>query len=150
MVKEIDWQAKLVKRLKAEGGYARKASSTYAVGVLDLDVCNIVFVNCKVEVKLEKDLKPGWKRTLDYTERQKEEAEDIIKGGGNAIGLTVLHYNPNRVYLHVHTMPIKRQFLTLTEHDHLKEATQWMKTNDAPYLTRLITRAVLNLRSNPV
>lgn len=116
MAKEIDWQSKLVKKLKQEGAYARKASSSYAVGVLDLDTILPIHGAMKIEVKLLTELNAdrNWSRKIDYTAKQKEESENVIKAGGMALGLVLCHYNPSTVHLFAHRMPTPRESFTLT------------------------------------
>lgn len=140
MTKEIEWQAKLVKRFKAERAYARKASSTYAVGVLDLDVVIPDFGGLKIEVKLETGLKPGWRRTPEYTERQKEEAEDIQNAGGRAIGLVICHYNPSNIWLLIHPMPKMREKHLCMEADLNVFGLKWGKSAPGDYLSDYVRK----------
>lgn len=137
MAKEIDWQAKVVKRLKLEGCYARKASSSYAVGILDLDVVIPGFGGMKVEMKLEDELSLGkvWKRTLGYTEKQKEEAEKIIKAQGAALGLVVCHFSTTNVSLYAHHMPKQRVDYVLTSLMHNTNRIQWSPSVPGTYLS---------------
>lgn len=137
MVKEIDWQAKVVKRLKLEGCYARKASSTYAVGVLDLDVVIPGFGGMKIEMKLESELRLGqvWKRTIGYTEKQKEEAENVIKAQGAVLGLVVCHFSAANVSLHAHHMPKQRVDYVLTAIAHNTDRVQWSPSAPGTYLS---------------
>ena len=137
VTKEIDWQAKVVKRLKLEGCYARKASSSYAVGILDLDVIIPGFGGIKVEMKLEDELRLGqaWKRTLGYTEKQKEEAEKVIKAQGAALGLVVCHFAPTNVSLHAHHMPKQRMDYVLTSLMHNMNRVQWSPSAPGTYLS---------------
>lgn len=138
MASEIDWQAKIVKRLKREGAYARKASSTYAVGVLDLDVISHLTGAVKIEVKLEHTLKPGWRRQLDYTEKQKEEASRVISCGGQSLGLLVAHYTPTNVWLYFHEMPPPRVRTQVTEDQVFKDGVQWKSSGHGCYLIEAI------------
>ena len=140
MALEIDWQAKIVKRLKMEGCYARKASSSYAVGVLDLDVIIPAFGGMKIEVKLETGLQMGkpWKRTIEYTEKQKEESTNIIKAKGAALGLVVCHFSPANVSLHAHFMPAPRVSYTLTAAEHNLNRVQWSPSAPGTYLSNYL------------
>lgn len=142
MTQEIEWQAKLVRRFKMERGYARKASSSWAVGVLDLDVITQVTGNVKIEVKMEKGLKPGWKRTPDYTEKQKEEAANIIEAGGHALGLVVCHYSPTNVWLYMHEMPPPRGTVKITEEVVMSQGVRWVKSGGGLYLTQMLVDAL--------
>ena len=134
MVKEIDWQATLVKQFKAEGAYARKASSTYAVGVLDLDVIMPAFGAMKIEVKLEKGLKRdrSWSRTIDYTEKQKEEAEKVIAAKGMAMGLVVCHYDNANIDLYAQMLPAVGQSVVLTKATADLHGLLWRNIKQSP------------------
>lgn len=146
MTMEIDWQAKIVKRLKAEGRYARKASSTYAVGVLDLDVIIREVGNVKIEVKLDHGLKSGWSRKIAYTAKQKEEAENVIAAGGQALGLHIQHYSPTEVYLYFHRMPSVQDTLTLTEEETKHRRVRWKKGERVHFVSIAIIDEIIRQR----
>lgn len=139
---EVEWQAKVVKRLKLEGCYARKASSSYAVGVLDLDVIIPEFGGMKIEMKMEKELKLGatWHRTLGYTEKQKEEAEKIRAAGGAVLGLVVCHFSASNVSMHAHTMPQTRAEYVMTSGVHNVDRVQWSPSIPDKYLSKYLIK----------
>lgn len=145
MTQEIHWQAKIVKRLHREGAYARKASSTYAVGVLDLDVIVPGLGNVKIEVKLEKGLKEGWKRKILYTEKQKDEARNIINAGGLALGLVVAHYTPTNVRMVLHRMPDPLETYHASEAMLNDKGFKWVKSGSDRYFSFQIQQAVERL-----
>ena len=142
---EIEWQSRVVKRLHREGAYARKASSTYAVGVLDLDTIIPGLGNVKIEVKLEKGLKAGWKRKIMYTEKQKDEAANIIKAGGYALGLVIAHYAPQNVRMVLHRMPDPLETFHASEAMLNGKGFKWEKSRTDPYFSGQIIQAVERL-----
>lgn len=98
---EVGWQSKIVKAIKADGGHARKSSNAYATGVLDLTICTITDGMFSIEMKLEKDLKQGFNRTIAFTEGQKAEAHNLNKSSNNGVawGLVVCQFTVLEVYL---------------------------------------------------
>lgn len=145
MTLEVEWQSKIVKRLRREGAYARKASSTYAVGVLDLDVIIPSLGNVKIECKLEKGLKSNWDRKILYTEKQKDEAANIVKAGGYALGLIIAHYTPQYVKMVLHRMPDPLEIFRGTEKLLDSKGFKWDKSGPGAYLSDEIVQAVERL-----
>lgn len=144
MVVETDWQARLVKQIKSEGGYARKASSSYAVGVLDLDLILPVYGAMKVEVKLLKGLKydKPWSRKLEYTEKQKEEAANVLAANGIALGLAVCHYDHMNIDLFVHLMPAVKEDRTLRSTELI--AGKYLKWRDVGKTKNALSQHLFN------
>lgn len=125
---EVDWQAKVVAKIKAEGGHGRKLSSAYATGVLDLMLVHPLFKTIFVEAKMVKPSGPRFNLRMNYTEKQKEEAWKIITAGGCALGLAMVYYKPTEVYLSVVPVPPMRQTFNVTNDMIDKEQDKWHKT----------------------
>ena len=85
MVLETEWQRRICKRINVEGGYAKKWSSQYSVGVPDLIVIRFgatyFFEVKKIEVP---DLDKPVSRKLGLTDRQHEEMRRIEEAEGRA------------------------------------------------------------------
>lgn len=128
MAGETDWQSKVVQKIKAEGGHARKLSSSFAVGVLDLMVVHPSLKTMFIEAKMLKDVGDAFNRRMDYTEKQKEEASNIRKAGGIAAGLAIIYKKPTEVYLTLVPVPPERQHFNVTHHMLDKENGRWKKT----------------------
>lgn len=79
MARELDVQAKVCKSAKRDGGYGRKISHKFVVGIPDLLVCLPPFAPCVIEMK---DLGPVtalFDRQLAVTPKQALEMERISK-----------------------------------------------------------------------
>lgn len=98
--KEIDWQTKLVKRIRNEDGHAQKMGSVMASSTLDLigslPGLGAFLVECKME-HVERD-KWGF-RTLKVTEKQKIEIYRWYCGGATVRVICFVRYSPAEVYL---------------------------------------------------
>jgi hypothetical protein len=96
MAKEIEWQTKIIKRLRKEGGYAKKWASTWSVGVPDLIVSHAALKGLvALEVKLMRDWKTNTTRKVELTPKQVHELNLIQAGGGRASVLLVLEHEGN-------------------------------------------------------
>jgi len=92
MVKETDHQLKIIQSAKKQGGYGKKWSSAYTVGVPDLVLS---FPNIGIflmEVKYEKDLTERFDRKLDITEKQRHELKMYHEAGGFCILGVIMEY----------------------------------------------------------
>lgn len=69
---ELDFQATLTKSAKHLGGYGRKISSRFTVGIPDLLLAVPKFCPVLVEAKWMKDVKTGFDREVPTTGPQRE------------------------------------------------------------------------------
>jgi hypothetical protein len=78
---ETEWQTRIIKSTRAAGGYGRKWSSQFQIGVPDLilshSTCGPVFM----EVKRETDCVYPCRRKLDLTSKQHQELRELERAG---------------------------------------------------------------------
>ena len=108
---ELDWQARIVKRIRDQGGYGTKVDTSNLIGRPDLLLATPEARMFMVEVKYEKDWNKNTMRTIGITPRQHEEIKLINDGGGTALVLVVVSIvEPGRVmaqhYLALHNAGI--------------------------------------------
>jgi len=100
MSNELEWQRRIIKSTKSQGGWGAKWATQWTVGVPDLVLCLPepgVFV---MEVKLFKDVKPGWSRQVGTTVKQRHSLSEINSAGGLAlVGAVVKYSGTNRTLL---------------------------------------------------
>ena len=87
---ELDWQARIVKRLNDQGGYGTKIDTSNLMGRPDLLLATPEARMFMVEVKYEKLWNKNTMRTISITPRQHEEIRLINEGGGTALVLVVV------------------------------------------------------------
>lgn len=97
--KELPWQYKIIKSVRLQGGYGKKWSSTYAVGVPDLILSHPDFGTAFMEAKLEHSIKDGYDRKIDITERQRHELSLLRASGALALIGVVIYRSPRDVRL---------------------------------------------------
>jgi hypothetical protein len=131
MAKEIDWQRHIIKRVREEGGYGKKWSSSFTVGPPDLILALPGFGALFVEVKLEKGWSSDTARTIDFSEKQKEEAQQLNAAGARCIGLVVIYGGPQNVNLAPVAMPPPREKLRVRLSDLRKNEYSW-RTRGGP------------------
>ena len=90
MPNEVQWQHKIIKRVKSEGGWGRKWSSTYAVGVPDLLLAHPNFGLIAVEVKLEKLWVKDTARTMNLSDIQIKTLNDMFLASARVCALVVV------------------------------------------------------------
>lgn len=94
MLNEVKWQTKFIKRIRTEGGYARKWATQYTVGVPDLiAVLRHEFESqCHFfEVKLEKNWFKNTNRTIDVSAKQLFELRSLQDAGANVAVVLIAH-----------------------------------------------------------
>ena len=130
---ELDWQARICKALREQGGYARKVDTKNNIGMLDL----LVSVPgggglAAVEVKYEKDWNSDTTRTIDVTQRQHQEWKDIRDAWGTSYMLVVATVGPRKHYVchvpHVVDLPLNRREVIVAGY-------QWIKDGVGSWLT---------------
>lgn len=88
-VSENEWQTRICKRIREQGGYAKKWASQFLIGVPDLI---IICGEFKWFVEVKKidcvESKP-FKKRLNLTPKQRKEIQDIMESGGDAYVLVV-------------------------------------------------------------
>lgn len=101
MPTEVEWQHKIIRSCKLQGGHGGKWSSQYQVGKPDIVARLPLAGDFWMEVKLEKGLpKNGeFDRRIDITEKQRYELEQYHKAGGLALIGVVLYWRAGRVDL---------------------------------------------------
>lgn len=97
--KELTWQHKIIKSVRQQGGYGKKWSSTYAVGVPDLILSLPDIGAFLMEVKLEHSLKPGFDRQIKATPKQRHELASLVASGARALLGVVLYRGVRDVQL---------------------------------------------------
>jgi hypothetical protein len=70
MAKELDLQAKIIKSVKQDGGYGRKISHKFAIGIPDLLLALPSFVPCMSEVKDLGVVVDNFDRQIGVTDKQ--------------------------------------------------------------------------------
>ena len=100
MTGELDWQRRIVKSAKAQGGWGAKWATQWTVGVPDLILCLRGFGMFAMEVKLFDSVKPGWSRKIQTTDKQKHELNKINEAGGiGFVGVVVKYESSNKALL---------------------------------------------------
>lgn len=132
MPKEINFQTKIVKRIKDEGGYGAKWSSQFTVGKPDLILIPKNFGTLFAEVKLEENWIKNTARTMGFTEKQKLEAKRINavqNSFGNpvspCIGLIVVYNGVKDVTLLSVPMPSPRNECQVRLSDVRDQGLDW-------------------------
>jgi hypothetical protein len=92
MSNELEWQRRIVKSVKSQGGWGAKWATQWTVGVPDLVLCLPDHGLFTMEVKLFKDLKPAWSRQVGTTEKQKHALSSINAAGGLGLVGAVIKY----------------------------------------------------------
>lgn len=100
MVQEIDYQRKIVKDVRAQGGHGKKWATQLTVGVPDLVLSHHIWQEVALmEVKLFKDVKPRFRRKVGTTSKQQHELKSYWSAGGLSMVGVVVRYSPMSVYL---------------------------------------------------
>jgi len=82
---EIEWQTRICKSLKAEGGYGHKWASAYLVGVPDIVASLPRVGSFFIEVKLIDDVAEGFRRKIGVTDKQELELKKLVAAGAFAL-----------------------------------------------------------------
>lgn len=140
MADELAWQRRFARRVTEEGGYGKKWSSTYAVGVPDLILGTPEIGLFVAEAKLEKDWNMETKRTLALTDKQILELHRIAEGGGTTSILVFLEQTPRECYVNLFPRPQIRDRLTLSRTDMITGAFKWQqKEGLLPWLNKRVS-----------
>ena len=100
MTSELDWQRRVIKSAKAQGGWGAKWATQWTVGVPDLILCLHHFGLFAMEVKLFDSVKPGWSRKIHTTDKQKHELNKINEAGGiGFVGVVAKYESSNKALL---------------------------------------------------
>lgn len=141
MVKEVDWQYKIIKKLRGEGSYGRKWATQLTVGVPDLVLSfkSPFFAREGLylcEVKLEKGWKKNTKRTIALKPKQADELNNALEASGRAFVLVVVYHGPLDVWLAPVPVPPRREAMQITRDTLLDGAFKWSPENNlSEYLT---------------
>ena len=92
MAKELDLQSKIWRSAKTDGGYGRKISHKFAVGIPDLLLALPPFAPCLCEVKDMSEVVDDFDRLIGITEKQTEELKRFSEPYEN----TMTVYTPNK------------------------------------------------------
>lgn len=92
MAKELDLQTKIIHSARKQGGYGRKMSNRFSIGIPDLLLGIFPFAPSLVEVKDLEIVVDKFDRKLDVTPKQALEMERLSK----AYEDNVTPYTPNR------------------------------------------------------
>ncbi len=76
---ELDVQTKIIKSVRRDGGYGRKLSNKFLIGIPDLLVCLLPFVPCYCEVKDLGEVTDKFDVKIETTPKQKYEMELMSK-----------------------------------------------------------------------
>lgn len=76
---ELREQTNIVKSVRKDGGYGRKASNRFAIGVPDLTIALPPFAPCVIEVKDFGAVNDSFDRKIDVTDKQAYEMELFSK-----------------------------------------------------------------------
>lgn len=125
MVKEVDWQTKLIEQIKRENGYGKKWATQWAVGVPDLILSIKDWGLVTTEVKLEKGWNKDTVRTIQFTTKQKEHAAKIVRADGICFGTVVVYNNPRDVAICPVPMSHPRKKLCVRLSELLKTSYHW-------------------------
>jgi hypothetical protein len=92
MAKELDLQTKICKSAKTDGGYGRKISHKFAIGIPDLLLALPPFAPCLCEVKDLGEVVDKFNQLIGVTEKQTEE----MKRFSAPYEDTMTVYTPNK------------------------------------------------------
>lgn len=103
---ELGVQTKIIKSVRRDGGYARKASNRFAIGVPDLTVALPPFAPCLIEVKDFGKVADTFNRQIDVTDKQAYELEIFSKpyedaglGRVGFLAVSLVHRGEHRLVL---------------------------------------------------
>ena len=103
---ELGVQTKIIKSVRKDGGYGRKCSNRFAIGVPDLLVALRPFAPCYIEVKDFGKVNDKFDRQVDITEKQAYELELFSKpyedaglGRVGFVAVSIVHRGEHRLVL---------------------------------------------------
>lgn len=92
LAKELDLQTKIWKSAKQDGGYGRKISHKFAIGIPDLLLALPPFAPCLAEIKDMGEVVNKFDKQFDITEKQSEE----LKRFSEPYEKSMTIYTPNK------------------------------------------------------
>lgn len=103
---ELREQTNIIKSVRQDGGYARKASNRFAIGIPDLTVALPPFAPCLIEVKTLGEVIDNFDRKVEVTDKQSEELkrfgeayEDMGLGRVSFVAVHIVHRKQHRLVL---------------------------------------------------
>lgn len=106
---ELPVQTKIIKSVRRDGGYGRKASNRFAIGIPDLTIALPPFAPCVIEVKDFGEVNDRFDRQIDVTEKQAYEMEIFSKPYEDAglgrvafIAVSLVHRGEHRLVILPH------------------------------------------------
>lgn len=103
---ELQVQTKIIKSARQDGGYGRKCSNRFAIGVPDLLLAIPPFAPFYLEVKDFGKVPDNFDRQIEVTEKQAYELElfskpfeDAGRGRVGFIGVSILHRKEHRLVI---------------------------------------------------
>jgi len=127
---ELQVQTKIVKSVRRDGGYGRKCSNRFAIGVPDLLISLQPFAPCYIEVKDFGKVNDKFDRQIDVTEKQAYELELFSKPYEDArlgfLAVALVHRGEHRLVL------LPREAMRLTS-DYEDSPAMWAKREVGGY-----------------
>ncbi len=103
---ELAVQTKIIKSVRQDGGYGRKCSNRFAIGVPDLLVALPHFAPCYIEVKDFGEVNDKFDRQVETTEKQSYELELFSKpyevaglGRVGFVAVSLIHRGEHRLVI---------------------------------------------------
>jgi len=101
---ELAVQTNIIKSVRRDGGYGRKMSNRFAIGVPDLLIALPTFAPCVIEVKDFGKVADSFDRQIEVTEKQAEEMklfskpyEDAGLGRTAFVAVRLIHRGEDRL-----------------------------------------------------
>ena len=145
MAKEVEWQTRIAKKIRLEGGFADKWSNAFKAGPPDLIAIlpEVVFIEDKVERKWDL-VRP---RTLELTPIQKAYLHNINDAQGVAVVLCIIEPFGQRksVYFSVHAAPETPSDVVKIKPD-LGQCYKWLGPKSGENLSEYIRETVRRMQ----
>ncbi len=125
MKREIQLQTHIVKSVRKDGGYARKLSNRFQVGIPDLIISMPSFAPCFAEVKDFGEVKGEFDRDIGLTEKQAHELTKISKSQIYPIAMVLIGFTQ-----------AKKHYLMYLPHTARRVSSSAMKGVLSPIIRR--------------
>lgn len=101
MPTELEWQRRIIKSAKKQGGYGKKWASQFIVGAPDLVLSFPQLGPLFMEVKLLRDVNQNieWQRKLEVTKKQRHELQELRNAGADVLIGAVVEFRDKDVVL---------------------------------------------------